>query len=582
MPSQFAQKLTQVLVRSNIATAHGLVDYVPGILSESYIQFLEKLETESIDFTVSLLRLTGNTTFEDPQIKDLLQKLLKPKKPIGALLLGLGLTMGASAVFGTILEPLIRNLRFAVEAKVLSNIAQPSTWLSLYRKGYLKEEDLEKILARYGYDKDQVGWMNLDTVPVFVTSEVLDLFNRGLIPEDKGGSVPGNPLTGYAPRINTEDYNVNTLLTRLGLTDDQIKLVKDFRWQLPTPSDLIRFAVREVFTPEIAEKFGQFQNYPGEQWERMGAVLGYNPQVLKWYWAAHWDLPSPTQGFEMFHRGIINIDELRLLLRALDVMPYWRDRLIKLAYRPLTRVDVRRMYRLGVLTSDLQLIKAYMDLGYDIHNATALTEFTKKWAHESQRDLAMSEIKAAYVTGIITRDDAKRMLLELDRTPDTAELEIRIWNAQLAHAKKVQMRDALIDAYARNDITENELRNKLAGLGFSIAAYQEEIALVKFLKEHRKTRPTKADLINFFHANIIDENTLREELRGLHYDDRYVNWYVEYAKRTAARAGGTTTRRRGSAEGGGTSPQAGVTPSPTPTTRPTTPPPAPRTRRTPS
>ena len=34
----------------------------------------------------------------------------------------------------------------------------------------------------------------------------------------------------------------------------------------------------------------------------------------------------------MLHRGLINEGDLDLLLRSLDVMPYWRDRLKGIAY----------------------------------------------------------------------------------------------------------------------------------------------------------------------------------------------------------------------------------------------------------
>ncbi|GAH93918.1 unnamed protein product, partial [marine sediment metagenome] len=43
----------------------------------------------------------------------------------------------------------------------------------------------------------------------------------------------------------------------------------------------------------------------------------------------HWSLPSPSQGFEMLHRGVIDEAELNMLLRALDIMPFWREKLTK-------------------------------------------------------------------------------------------------------------------------------------------------------------------------------------------------------------------------------------------------------------
>ncbi|MBA7557821.1 hypothetical protein ES705_50595 [subsurface metagenome] len=37
----------------------------------------------------------------------------------------------------------------------------------------------------------------------------------------------------------------------------------------------------------------------------------------------------------MLHRDIVDQDTLKMLLKSLDIMPYWRDRLIQLSYNPL-------------------------------------------------------------------------------------------------------------------------------------------------------------------------------------------------------------------------------------------------------
>ncbi|GAG78096.1 unnamed protein product, partial [marine sediment metagenome] len=85
--------------------------------------------------------------------------------------------------------------------------------------------------------------------------------------------------------------------------------------------------------------------------------------------------PSPQQGFDMLHRGVISDDELNMLLRALDVMPFWRDKLTQIAFRPLTRVDVRRMYKQGVLT-ETEVYESYLIAGYNEQNAERMAEFT--------------------------------------------------------------------------------------------------------------------------------------------------------------------------------------------------------------
>ncbi|GAI14199.1 unnamed protein product, partial [marine sediment metagenome] len=65
--------------------------------------------------------------------------------------------------------------------------------------------------------------------------------------------------------------------------------------------------MREVYTPEIAEAFGQFDGLD-EVVERASAdikAIGLTKETFAKYWAAHWMLPSVGQGFEMVHRAVI-------------------------------------------------------------------------------------------------------------------------------------------------------------------------------------------------------------------------------------------------------------------------------------
>ncbi|GAI73471.1 unnamed protein product, partial [marine sediment metagenome] len=43
----------------------------------------------------------------------------------------------------------------------------------------------------------------------------------------------------------------------------------------------------------------------------------------------------------------------------------------------------------------------------------------------------------------------------------------------------------------------------------------------------RTTKPTKAELMTFWRKNIINYPTLVEELKGLGYPERYIDWYVK-------------------------------------------------------
>ncbi|GAI29857.1 unnamed protein product [marine sediment metagenome] len=107
-------------------------------------------------------------------------------------------------------------------------------------------------------------------------------------------------------------------MRRIGIHDEYFSLYKELAKQIPPVADIITMAVREAFTPAIAEKFGQYEDFP-EPLKEWAGKKGLSSEWAERYWAAHWSLPSPLQGFEMLHRGIINQDELNMFLVVTDV-----------------------------------------------------------------------------------------------------------------------------------------------------------------------------------------------------------------------------------------------------------------------
>ncbi|GAJ17407.1 unnamed protein product, partial [marine sediment metagenome] len=174
-----------------------------------------------------------------------------------------------------------------------------------------------------------------------------------------------------------------------------------------------------------------YQDFP-EDLEKYAGQKGLSEEWAKRYWAAHWALPSPQQGFEMLHRGVINEDELNMLLRAQDVMPFWRDKLVAIAYRRLTRVDVRRMYREGVLTEG-EVYEAYLEHGYNPENARRMSEFTIKQTLSSLSKFTSADITKAYSNGMISAGEARILLQSIGIRPDDANYIIgtaeykRLW-----------------------------------------------------------------------------------------------------------------------------------------------------------
>ena len=131
--------------------------------------------------------------------------------------------------------------------------------------------------------------------------------------------------------------------------------------QLPPVTDIIRFQLREVFLEGRREELVGDEARP--VYDQAMKEWGFDKFWADSYWGAHWQLPSITQLNEMLFRGVISRETWEQYVRFNDFVPAQIDNLARISYSPFTRVDSRRMYRLGVLT-DQELLQAYADVGY--------------------------------------------------------------------------------------------------------------------------------------------------------------------------------------------------------------------------
>ncbi|GAH68698.1 unnamed protein product, partial [marine sediment metagenome] len=226
--------------------------------------------------------------------------------------------------------------------------------------------------------------------------------------------------------------------------------------------DIITMAVREAFTPEIAAKFGQYEDYPPDL-ETWAMKKGLSKEWSQRYWAAHWNLPSPLQGFEMLHRGVINESELNMLLRALDVMPFWRDKLTQIAYRRLTRVDIRRMYKQGVL-DEKEVYESYLEHGYNPQNAERMSEFTIRQTLATLSKFTSGDIIKAFASRMITNSEAISLLGDIGIRREDALYIVSTAEYKRVWAFTDQQISGIRNLYKKRVYDENQTRDKLSRL----------------------------------------------------------------------------------------------------------------------
>lgn len=263
---------------------------------------------------------------------------------------------------------------------------------------------------------------------------------------------------------------------------------------VPGPTDLVRFELREVWRPEFRPEL--LTPPPTDRFLQLMRYQGYDRSFAEDFWAAHWELPSPAQGYEMFQRlrpGLPGIskpfteDDLRALLRRLDILPAYHDQLIDIAYRPYSRVDVRRMYKAGVL--DREGVKdAYLDLGYSPERAELMTEWTVRWTEEGvEREAGAGAVKALIKEGFRTKDEGRTLLAELGYGGEDIEKQIRIAELMFEYDYKSDLRSLILDRFTKGEISDVEATARLSEVMPAVERVEALIARYRL-----RVRPPKA------------------------------------------------------------------------------------------
>lgn len=233
----------------------------------------------------------------------------------------------------------------------------------------------------------------------------------------------------------------------------------------PSAQDFITFAVRDTFNPDVVKKYRYDENYPS-QIDAYVAKAGIDPEWMKHYWRAHWQLPSPTQMYEMIHRNKITMADAETLLKIADYSPYFIKPMLEISYNPYTRVDIRRMWDTGVLSRE-EVKRGYLDGGYDDEHAEKLTAWTVAEGMKEEADLTKAEIKAAYVAGELTASDAMGMFKNLGYDDRESEIIIALADWSTEKALRTREKNILVKQYAKNKITLTMLETGLDALKMS-------------------------------------------------------------------------------------------------------------------
>ena len=406
-------------------------------------------------------------------------------------------------ITGGYTETATEQLKYNINQQFPITPLDPSSLAMLANKQYIDTDTAIIEGAKFGFDAGKMRTM-INLADGFIgASEVQAAWLRKL--------------------INTEQ--AKEILTRIGLRADQQDIILQLAYYIPPPQDLITMAVREVFSPAIAEKFGQYEDFPADfaKWAQM---QGVSEEWARKYWAAHWDLPSLQMGYEMLHRRIITKNELNVLLRAQDVMPFWRDKLTEMSYSPYTRVDVRRMHELGVLDYN-EVLGAYQDIGYDVERATKLADWTELEFLEEGKTAVKKNILSAFKRGMLSKSTARNYLIAININPKLASEQIERAELEDIIEEKKEKLDLIKEQYVKGIINSAIAQQEMGVMGLAGGEITKLINRWDIARHKKSAEPSVADIHKFAKESLLEPGAYAHELAKLGFAEKWIKLYVE-------------------------------------------------------
>ena len=327
-------------------------------------------------------------------------------------------------------------------------------------------------------------------------------------------------------RFGWSEGTTEAELLNQGYSAETIASARQLTEMIPGPGDLIRMGVREAWRDDVAAQWGYDQDFPpefGEWMAKQGDVDGWAQK----FWRAHWELPGVTLGMEMLHRvPAFGMEEFQELLRISDIPATFRDYISQIAYRTLTRVDVRRMYGTGVLTRE-EVLRSYLDFGYNQRDAERMTEFTVRFETEEDRAATKTDILSFYAVGALTAAEATDWLGAIGYPADLATYLVSREQMKAEQKRQAQQVKHIRNLYIHAEITVTEASSRLAAIGVPAGEIDNLLEEWQIDREAKVERPSRATLDKLFRQDVISQAEYTDGLDALGYQPRYVDWYLD-------------------------------------------------------
>lgn len=260
------------------------------------------------------------------------------------------------------------------------------------------------------------------------------------------------------------------------LQDEDGQRIHQLNDMWPGLEDTIRMMVRDVADPNAVDTAKLDEDFE-LKWQgklkEYGEALGVTDELAKFYWRAHWRLPSPTQLFEMLHRSrpgrvpegqAVTADDVRQCLKQDDMAPGWVDRLMAVSYHVVNATDAIHMFQLRTITKE-ELIDYVEDEGYTHADAVKKADF-----YEVQRRVSETRrsglppprtLIARYGRGEISRQELNDIIGKITISDEQAQLMREAAELERTSLHRARILKGVKRAYMRGVYDEGEAISEL-------------------------------------------------------------------------------------------------------------------------
>jgi len=486
--------LVEALNRVRETLSH-ILRHATGVVLEGLERELNALLGPFYTFLLANPRLPA-------EIRTIIERVRAGEFQVGAALAGSLATGALGSMSQSALGPISRMIGYAMDNTFHSARLDYGTLrlAALRKSDYLGDKLIE--LGDLGWDSGQIAIADLASEQRLGATEVITLWLRKEIGDDE----------------------LRVRLVQQGIADSQIPDLKKLSYGIPGPGDLVRFALREAWRDDIAGQWGYDQGQP-DAFKTWMAKQGYGPEWAQAFWRSHWEIPSISMLFEMMQRGVISQAQLVDGLKINDLAPGWIPHLTKISYNLLTRVDVKRALRYGLITPERALLE-YQHQGYTDPDAAILRDVAIKETIDETSGLTQASIVAAYKKRRLSRAEATSMLASIGTMANVADFQLEQADLDVADGL-LDKRIALVQKrFVQGLISENDASIELSQLGVGGDESRVYLDTWKLSLQTTSKRPSRANLDSFFEQGTISSDTYRSEMSLLGYDVTYIGWYL--------------------------------------------------------